>query len=127
MLLEVNGYEYRNFYRDIERKKYCKKLKKTVTTISLDEIIDKNEDFRVKDFIRDDNIDIENDIEKKIELEKLKNALLQLNKDEYKLIKALFFEEKSVREYAETIDIPYSTIQYKKTQILKKLKKILKF
>ena len=87
MLLEVNGYEYRNFYRDIERKKYCKKLKKTVTTISLDEIIDKNEDFRVKDFIRDDNIDIENDIEKKIELEKLKNALLELNKDKYKLIK----------------------------------------
>ena len=127
MLLEVNGYEYRNFYRDIERKKYCKKLKKTVTTISLDEIIDKNEDFRVKDFIRDDNIDIENDIEKKIELEKLKNALLQLNKDEYKLIKALFFEQKSVREYAETIDIPYSTIQYKKAKILKKLKKILKF
>ena len=126
MLLEVNGYEYRNFYRDIERKKYCKKLKKTVTTISLDEIIDKNEDFRVKDFIRDDNIDIENDIEKKIELEKLKNALLQLNKDEYKLIKALFFEQKSVREYAETIDIPYSTIQYKKAKILKKLKKILK-
>ena len=127
MLLEVNGYEYRNFYREIERKKYCKKLKKTVTTISLDEIIDENEDFRVKDFIRDNNIDIENDIERKIELEKLKNALLQLNKDEYKLIKALFFEEKSVREYAETIDIPYSTIQYKKTQILKKLKKILKF
>ena len=126
MLLEVDGYEYRNFYRDIERKKYCKKLKKTVTTISLDEIIDKNEDFRVKDFIRDDNIDIENDIEKKIELEKLKNALLQLNKDEYKLIKALFFEQKSVREYAETIDIPYSTIQYKKKKILKKLKKILK-
>lgn len=126
MLLEVDGYEYRNFYRDIERKKYCKKLKKTVTTISLDEIIDKNEDFRVKDFIRDDNIDIENDIEKKIELEKLKNALLQLNKDEYKLIKALFFEQKSIREYAETIDIPYSTIQYKKAKILKKLKKILK-
>ena len=126
MLLEVNGYEYRNFYREIERKKYCKKLKKTVTTISLDEIIDKNEDFRVKDFIRDDNIDIENDIEKKIELEKLKNALLQLNKDVYKLIKALFFEQKSVREYAETIDIPYSTIQYKKKKILKKLKKILK-
>ena len=124
MLLEVNGYEYRNFYREIERKKYCKKLKKTVTTISLDEIIDKNEDFRVKDFIRDDNN--ENDIEKKIELEKLKNALLQLNKDEYKLIKALFFEQKSVREYAETIDIPYSTIQYKKKKILKKLKKILK-
>lgn len=126
MLLEVDGYEYRNFYRDIERKKYCKKLKKTVTIISLDEIIDKNEDFRVKDFIRDNDIDIENDTERKIELEKLKNALLQLNKDEYKLIKALFFEQKSVREYAETIDIPYSTIQYKKAKILKKLKKILK-
>ena len=127
MLLEVNGYEYRNFYRDIERKKYCKKLKKTVTTISLDEIIDKNEDFRVKDFIRDDNIDIENDIEKKIELEKLKNALLQLNKDEYKLIKALFFEQKSIREYVRMINKPFTTIQGRKDKILRKLKKILKF
>ena len=78
MLLEVNGYEYRNFYREIERKKYCKKLKKTVTTISLDEIIDKNEDFRVKDFIRDDNIDIENDIEKKNRIGKIEKCFITI-------------------------------------------------
>ncbi|MEI3400896.1 MAG: hypothetical protein V8R51_00365 [Clostridia bacterium] len=38
-----------------------------------------------------------------MEIEQLKKALSELSDDEYKLIKALFFEQKSLREYAESI------------------------
>lgn len=79
-----------------------------------------------KQVIADNSKDIELEIERKIEIEQLRNALLELDNDEYQLIKELFFKEKTVREYAEIKGIPYATIQYKKKQALKKLKKFLK-
>ena len=51
---------------------------------------------------------------------------MKLDDNEYKLVRALFFEEKTVREYANIIGINYGTIQYRKKVILKKLKKMLK-
>lgn len=127
MLLEVDVKDYKEFYRDVERKKYCKKIEKKVTVVSLDEIKNEDDNFRDKDMFKDNSVDIENDIETKIELDKLRNALLQLNSEEYKLIKALFFEQKTIREYAKTLDKPFTTIQSRKEKILKKLKKILKY
>lgn len=124
MLLEVSNKGYKDFYTDVERKKYCKKIARDITIVSLDEM--RSEDFRDKDVIEDTNVDIEFEIQRKIEIEQLKNALLKLDNDEYKLIRALFFEQKSIREYAKEIRIPFMTIQNRKNKILKKLKKILK-
>lgn len=45
---------------------------------------------------------------------------------EYKLIKALFFEQKSLREYAEIIGKHYTTVYYIKNKAIEKLKKFLK-
>ena len=125
MLLEVSNKGYKDFYTDVERKKYCKKIARDITIVSLDEM--RSEDFRDKDVIEDTNVDIEFEIQRKIEIEQLKNALLKLDNDEYKLIRALFFEQKSIREYAKKIKVPFTTIEYKKEKILKKLKKLLKF
>lgn len=124
MLLEVSNKGYKDFYTDVERKKYCKKIARDITIVSLDEM--RSEDFRDKDVIEDTNVDIEFEIQRKIEIEQLKNALLKLDNDEYKLIRALFFEQKSIREYAKEIRIPFMTIQNRKNKILKKLNKILK-
>ena len=124
MLLEVSNKGYKDFYTDVERKKYCKKIARDITIVSLDEM--RSEDFRDKDVIEDTNVDIEFEIQRKIEIEQLKNALLKLDNDEYKLIRALFFEQKSMRENAKEIRIPFMTIQNRKNKILKKLNKILK-
>lgn len=70
--------------------------------------------------------DIEFEIERKIEIEQLRNALLKLDKEEYKLIRELFFNEKTMTEYAKNIGCGVSTIFDKKVKILKKLKKFLK-
>ena len=42
------------------------------------------------------------------------------------VIKALFFEQKTLREYAKMLGIPFMTIQNRKNKILEKLKKFLK-
>lgn len=94
--------------------------------VSLDKLINDDDDFREKDVFADMNVNIEDEIERKDEVERLKNALLQLNNDEYKLIKALFYNNSSLREYARVIGKSYGTVLYREKQILKKLKKMLK-
>ena len=58
---------------------------------------------------------------------KLKQALLELTEDEYKIIKALFYDDKSLRNYADKVGKHYTTIQYHRDKILEKLREILKF
>ncbi len=56
------------------------------------------------------------------ELETLKAALASLAKDDYRLIRALFYEEKSEREYGEEIETSGKTIHSRKKAILKRLR-----
>ena len=127
MLLEVSDSEYKDFYREIERKKYCKKLAKNIQLYSIEEIEREDRDFRKKEIIDLASIDLESEIQEKEEIDELRKALLKLNYDEYNLIQALFFRENTIREYANILKKPFSTIEYQKEKILKKLKKLLKF
>lgn len=123
MLIEVLPTEYKSFYREVERNKYVRKQEGNIEIFSYDGLVD--EDTKNTNIIEDTNTDVEFQIERKIEVEQLKNALLKLSNDDYKLIRALFYEEKTVREYSKISGIPHNTVQYRKKQILKKLKKFL--
>lgn len=59
-------------------------------------------------------------------LKKNEKNTVQLSEEEYKLIKALFFENKTLREYAAIVGKHYTTIQDKRDRILEKLKKFIK-
>lgn len=84
-------------------------------------------EIREKNILKDKDIDIDFEVERKIEIEQLKEALLQLNDEEYQIIKALFYDEKSLRDYAKVIGVSYGTVLYKERKILEKLKKLLKY
>lgn len=124
MLMEVSIREYKEYYQEIERNRYAKKVLEKLQVISIEDLQD-HIDFRDKQTIEDKNANTEKTVEKKIEVENLKNALLQLTEKEYELINALFYEENTVRNYAKSIGIPFTTIQSQKKKILEKLKKIL--
>ncbi len=126
MLIEVSKEEYQDFYREVERNKYVRKTSQDFQFISIDEISEDME-IREKSLLADKNINVSFEAERRIEIEQLKNALLKLNDEEYKIIKALFYEEKTIREYAKKIGIPFTTLQSKKEKIIEKLKKFLKF
>ena len=125
MLLEVSESEYKDYYAEIERNRYCKKVLQKLQTISLEEL-NTDDDIDDKQVIADESQDIEDKLERKIEIEQLKKVLLELDTNEYEMIKELFFKEKTVRSYAEEMGIPYATVQYRKKKILKKLKNFLK-
>ena len=61
----------------------------------------------------------------KIMIEKLNESLVLLNQAERDLIKALFYDGFSEREWATTTGIPQKTINDRKQRILNKLKKLL--
>ena len=95
-LLEVSKKEYEIIESEDQRRKYVKRVEKK-KVISYD---NKDENGTVLiNSIKDVNYDIESEVERKLEIERLKKALLQLNDDEYKLIKELFYKEISLREY----------------------------
>ena len=61
-----------------------------------------------------------------IEIERLHESLSLLTAEERQLIKALFFDGLSEREYSAVCGISRTTISSRKKQILRKLKKLLK-
>lgn len=68
---------------------------------------------------------VENTVVHKLEVDKLHTALAMLAPEEQALIQALFFEEKTERQYAEELGVYRNAIHVRKTRILKKLKKLL--
>lgn len=97
-LLEVSKLDYVEFDKEYQREKYVDRLKKRYKVISLDkEYANK---VNLKDIIQNTEENIVDIINRKEDIKKLEKALLQLNKDEYELIKALFFEDKTITEYA---------------------------
>ena len=118
MLLEVTENEYKDFYKDFERNKYIMNESKRFSFISINKMAkdDDDKDIRETIILPDENVDINAELERKMEIEQVKNALSELNDEEYKLIKALFFEQKSLREYAEIIGKHYTTVYYIKNK-----------
>ena len=58
-------------------------------------------------------------------IDKLNRSLPLLEKSEQELIRALYFEELSERQFSECSGIPQKTINNRKKKILLKLKKLL--
>lgn len=124
ILLEVSKSEYKIFESEANRLRYINRAESHKNVFSYDQ--EDEDDINYKDTIPDFNCNVEQEVEQKMEIEKLKEALLKLSNDEYELIKALYYEQKTIREYAENKGIPFTTVESRKDKILNKLKKYLK-
>ncbi len=74
----------------------------------------------------DDGEKVEDQVIQKIQCEMLHKALSFLSEEEEKLIRLLFFEERTEREVAEAMGIYRNAVHKQKKRILHKLKNILK-
>ena len=86
---------------------------------SLDRLMDEN----AQQFAHEESV--ENTVLHKLEVDKLHTDLAMLAPEEQALIQAVFFEEKTERQYAEELGVYRNAIHVRKTRILKKLKKLL--
>ena len=123
MLMEVTAEQYEDFYRDRRRQKYLYERSKENRDISIDMLT--TEQFNGADILVSDGMDIEEQVTRKILLDKLHICLSLLTEEEQVLVWALFFESKTEREWSAETGIPQKTINDRKRRILGKLKKLL--
>lgn len=74
--------------------------------------------------IPNDDDSIEDDVLRQFDLETLRRALDSLTEDEYALICALYLQDKpmTLRAYAKTAGIPFTTVDSRRKSILSKLR-----
>ena len=69
---------------------------------------------------------VEDMVEDKLLREKLRFCLHELSSSEQALIHALFYEEKTEREYAETLGISQNAVNKRRHKVLSKLHRMMK-
>ena len=124
MLMEVTPEQYRDFYKARRRQKYLYERSRENRDISIDMLT--TEQFNGADILVSDGMDIEEQVAYKLLLDKLHSCLALLTEEEQELIYALFFGEKTEREWSAETGIPQKTINDRKRRILSKLKNFWK-
>ena len=123
MLMEVTPEQYKDFYKERRRQKYLYERSRDNRDISIDMLT--TEQFNGADILFSDGMDIEEQVAYKLLLDKLHSCLSLLTKEEQELIYALFFGEKTEREWSAETGIPQKTINNRKRKILLELKALL--
>lgn len=114
---------YQEYDLKVERFVLDKEKKKVFFIPSREDSLERLIEAEVH--FEDERANVEEMVITAIMIQKLKESLSLLTTDEYELILALFFENKSEREYAEYKGVYHNSIHKKKLRILKKLKMFL--
>ena len=96
--------------------------------ISMDALVGDDKELTYHDIIADDSVDVEAEIAENFMLERLREAVADLPTEDLEILDALFFnndEELSDRQIASKKGVSKSTLNRRKKEILKKLKKNL--
>ena len=122
MLFEVSKEKFNEYHNYVEKTRYAYNKENKLDKVSFDVLGD--------NFIlpSDDSIlNLEKNIESREEQDRLNIAILKLTKDEQDLVKAIYFKNMTMTDYAEITNTPLSTISSRKQKILKKLKNLFNF
>lgn len=122
-LLEVDHQDYQDFYRAKERQAYLEALDEEYRAISYETL--KEQTHREKEATSVKEVDVHKIVETGLLLEEVRKALSRLNKDEAALIKALYFEDLTVKALADRQDVSINTIYKRRKKILRKLRKMI--
>ena len=123
MLMEVTKEEYLSYYKEKRRQRYIDERAKKFGTFSYDAL--KTDEFNGEDILVDSVTDISKEVEHHLMLEKLLNIFQKLTSDEQALVKAIYFDGLSEREYAAQLGVYPNAVHKQKVRILEKLKKMM--
>ena len=117
--MEVSRDDYVRHYKELEHIRYLKKLDIENGLISMENMDDADSDYTSSSDYVPERVEIA------IMMKKLSDCLFMLTDDELELIKAIFFDGVSEREYAQRKGIYHNAVHKKKVRILKKLKDLM--
>ena len=120
--VKVSEEVYKAYWKITEHEKYLikKDWKNNVIPFSALDY-----DGHFIDNIVDESIDIEKNVEVKMQIEELNKALNSLTEEERDIITAIFFREESLRSIGERKNRSYQAIGKRRDKILEKLRKLL--
>ena len=118
-IIETELTQYKEFYREVERIKYLKKLDIKFGLQSMDYLSSK------MNVVQDKNVNVEEEVEEKMERENLYKAISLLPKDEQNLIKEHFFNGLSQVALSKMYGVNQSNISRKISKILEKIKQMI--
>ena len=122
--VEVSESVYKANCRMDDYEKYLRKKDKKGGRVLYNNL--DNEGMLGEEMIADRHqLSVEEQVETKLVVEKLRSCLAMLPDGERELIKALFFDGLSERELSKRTGVHNMTIHNKKIRILKKLKNLL--
>ena len=128
--LYVNGQKvkvseeiYKVYWREREHEKYLEQVDKKNHLLFFSSL---DHDGNFVDNLADESVDVEKIIETQILIETVRNAVSRLNDEERDIIERLYFNDETLSSVARSKKVSYQAIQWRKNNILKKLKVILK-
>lgn len=127
--METTREKYLEWDKEKARKYRLKKSQELCapTMISMDALVGDDKELTYHDIIADDSVDVEAEVAENFMLERLREVVADLPAEDLEILDALFFnndEELSDRQIASKKGVSKSTLNRRKIEILKKLKKV---
>lgn len=114
---------YKVYWREKEHEKYLEQVDKKNHLLFFSSL---DHDRNFVDNLADESVDVEKIIETQILIETVRKAMSRLNDEERDIIERLYFNDETLSSVARSKKVSYQAIQWRKNNILKKLKVLLK-
>lgn len=114
---------YKVYWREKEHEKYLEQVDKKNHLLFFSSL---DHDGNFVDNLADESVDVEKIIETQILIETVRRAMSRLNDEERDIIERLYFNDETLSSVARSKKVSYQAIQWRKNNILKKLKVLLK-
>ncbi|HFH7941811.1 TPA: sigma factor-like helix-turn-helix DNA-binding protein [Streptococcus agalactiae] len=114
---------YKVYWREKEHEKYLEQVDKKNHLLFFSSL---DRDGNFVDNLADESVDVEKIIETQILIETVRKAMSRLNDEERDIIERLYFNDETLSSVARSKKVSYQAIQWRKNNILKKLKVLLK-
>ena len=121
--VEVSEQIYKVYWREKEHEKYLEQVDKKNHLLFFSSL---DHDGNFVDNLADESVDVEKIIETQILIETVRKAMSRLNDEERDIIERLYFNDETLSSVARSKKVSYQAIQWRKNNILKKLKVLLK-
>ena len=121
--VKVSEQIYKVYWREKEHEKYLEQVDKKNHLLFFSSL---DHDGNFVDNLADESVDVEKIIETRILIETVRKAMSRLNDEERDIIERLYFNDETLSSVARSKKVIYQAIQWRKNNILKKLKVLLK-
>ena len=121
--VKVSEQIYKVYWREKEHEKYLEQVDKKNHLLFFSSL---DHDGHFVDNIVDESVDVEKIVETQMMIEAVRSAITRLNAEERDIIERLYFNDETLSSVARSKKVSYQAIQWRKNNILKKLKVILK-